>query len=62
MLRTESGEIMDVVPGIILFEDEETRAFYQDFKDLRVYLPPVAYRESLQLAAEEVFFHYFKAF
>lgn len=46
---------MDFVPGIIIFEDEETRSFYQDFKDLKVYLPPVAYRESIQQVAEEVF-------
>lgn len=54
MLMTESGEMMESVPGIILFEDEDTRAFYQDFKDLRVYLPHVAYRESVQQATEEV--------
>lgn len=54
MLRSESGELMDTVPGIIIFEEEETRSFYQDFKDLKVYLPPVAYRESVQQAAEEV--------
>ncbi|XP_035701719.1 regulator of nonsense transcripts 2 isoform X3 [Folsomia candida] len=53
MLRSESGELMDTVPGIIIFEEEETRSFYQDFKDLKVYLPPVAYRESVQQAAEE---------
>ncbi len=45
---------MDTVPGIIIFEDEDTRSFYQDFKDMKVYLPPVAYREALQQAAEEV--------
>jgi len=37
-----------------VFEDEETRTFYQDFPDLKVYLPPVAYRDNLKQTAEKV--------
>jgi len=51
---TDNGEELTAVPGIVIFEDEETRAFYQDFKDLKVHLPPVAYRDNIQQTAEQV--------
>ncbi|ODN04867.1 Regulator of nonsense transcripts UPF2 [Orchesella cincta] len=38
LLMNEDGEILTEVPGIVLFEDEETRQFYQDLPDLKTHL------------------------
>ncbi|CAL8125382.1 unnamed protein product [Orchesella dallaii] len=38
LLMSEDGEILTEVPGIVLFEDEETRQFYQDLPDLKTYM------------------------
>jgi hypothetical protein len=54
LLMAGNGEEFAAVPGIFIFDDEETRSFYQDFKDLKVFLPPVAYRETVQQVAEQV--------
>ncbi|ODN04067.1 Regulator of nonsense transcripts 2 [Orchesella cincta] len=47
LLTTEDGEILTEVPGIVLFDNEEVRQFYQDYPDLKVYLPPVVYRDNI---------------
>lgn len=46
-MTTEDGEVLTEVPGIVLFDNEETRQFYQDYPDLKVYLPPVVYRDNI---------------
>jgi len=38
LLMTEDGEVLTEVPGIVLFEEEETRQFYQDLPDLKTCL------------------------
>lgn len=54
LLTTDDGEILTEVPGIVLFDNEETRQFYQDYPDLKVYLPPVVYRENILQMQEKV--------
>lgn len=56
LLTTEDGEVLTEVPGIVLFDNEESRQFYQDYPDLKVYLPPVVYRDNILQMQEKVRF------
>lgn len=56
LLTTEDGEVLTEVPGIVLFDNEESRQFYQDYPDLKVYLPPVVYRDNILQMQEKVGF------